>query len=268
MRNIAFRAAYWITSVFFALTALPLLLLANRRSLARWIKAYTKSMVFLMRTIIGIRLEVRGRDRLPEGASVFAAKHQSWGDGFCLYSQIDDLAFVTGDHLLRFPLLGGILRKLGAIVVNSCGGAVARARLVDDELIAARRDGRSILIYPEGHLAPVGEKYRYKRGVYHMYAAYERPCVPVATNLGLYWPQARWDLKPGVAVVEFLEPIAPGLDKESFMAVLEERIETASLALLGDARPAHAHPDMAPLPDPGGNAAQATQPLAQDAASA
>ena len=65
-----------------------------------------------------------------------------------------------------------------------------------------------------------------------MYTAYEKPVVPVATNLGLFWPGQSWNLRPGEAVIEFLDPIEPGLDKSAFMALLEERIETASLALL------------------------------------
>ena len=65
-----------------------------------------------------------------------------------------------------------------------------------------------------------------------MYEAYACPVVPVATNLGLRWPTDAWDLNPGPAVVEFLKPIEPGMEKDSFMALLQDRIETASLALL------------------------------------
>ncbi len=250
MRNLAFRAAYHLTSVFFAVTALPLLAAPTRAPLARWIRKYSRSVLFLMRTIAGVRLIVKGREHVPEGPCIIAAKHQSWGDGFCAFSEIDDLAFVAGDHLERIPLLGGILKKLGAIVVDNCGGATARARLVDRELKQAHDEGRRILIYPEGHLAPVGEKYRYRRGVYHMYAAYQRPVVPVATNLGRFWPQARWDLKPGEAVIEFLKPIAPGAAKDEFMSELEERIETRSLELLGDSRAGTVRWDRPALPDP------------------
>ncbi len=254
MRILLFRTAYYLTSVFFAITALPLLAAPTRQPLARWIRRYTKTMVYWMRTIAGIKLTVRGRENLPEGPSIIAAKHQSWGDGFCIFSQIDDLAFVTGDHLDRIPLIGGILRKLGAIIVDNCGGAVARARLVDKELKLARDAGRRILIFPEGHLAPIGEKYRYKRGVYHMYTAYDRPTVPVATNLGVFWPQARWDLKPGEAIIEFLEPIEPGLEKEAFMARLEEAVETRSLELLAETGHTVAPWDQPALPDPRGRA--------------
>ncbi len=247
MRSILFQAAYWATSIFFGLTAAPLLLVPSRKPMMAWIDLYTRAMKFWMRTIAGLTVRIVGRERLPEGPGVIAAKHQSWGDGIVMFSQVKDLAFVTGDHLEKFPLLGGILRKMGAIVVDNCGGAYARARLVDDELKKAQGDGRRVLIYPEGHLSPVGERYRYRRGVYHMYAAYGCPATPVATNLGLYWPQQSWRLTPGEAVVEFLDPIPPGLDKDEFMARLEAAIERRSFELLGRAAPATLSP---PLPDP------------------
>jgi 1-acyl-sn-glycerol-3-phosphate acyltransferase len=62
--------------------------------------------------------------------------------------------------------------------------------------------------------------------------AYQCPVVPVATNLGLFWPRTSWNLTAGTATIQFLEPIQPGLDKDAFMALLQDRIETASLALL------------------------------------
>ncbi|MBT8472163.1 MAG: 1-acyl-sn-glycerol-3-phosphate acyltransferase [Marinicaulis sp.] len=237
IRNILFQTAYWMTSIIFALGALPFIALPTRKPLMLWILAYTRTMCFWMRVLAGIKIEVRGRERLPEGPCIIAAKHQSWGDGFVMFSQFFDLAFVTGDHLEKIPLLGGILQKMGAIVVDNCGGAVARARLVDTDLRKAQSENRKILIYPEGHLSPVGQRHRYRKGVYHMYKGYDCPAVPVATNLGLRWPQQSWQLRPGVAVLEFLDPIPPGLGKDEFMNRLEEAIETRSIELLGDERP-------------------------------
>lgn len=245
-----FRALYYMTSALFAIVAAPLLALPSRAPMMAWIRLYTRIMRFWLRAVAGIRVTVRGREHIPAGPCIIAAKHQSWGDGIVMFAEFDDLAFVTGDHLEKLPLVGGILRKMGAIIVDNCGGAYARARLVDDELKRAASENRRILIYPEGHLSPVGEKHRYRRGVYHMYAAYRCAAVPVATNLGMRWPQQSWRLSPGEAIVEFLPPIAPGLDKEPFMARLEEAIETRSLELLGDQRPAGADWTSPPLPDP------------------
>lgn len=232
MKKFTFQIAYWVTSIITGIIALPLLIWPSRKPLMKWIKIYSSIMIFWMEKIHGIKLEVRGRDHVPDGACIIASKHQSWGDGFCMFSQFDDLAFVTGDHLEKLPLVGTILRKMEAIVVAQCGGAESRAKLMDTEMEKAREQKRRILIYPEGRLVKVGYHGPYKKGVFHMYEAYGCPVVPVATNLGLCWPSDAWDLSPGNAVVEFLKPIPPGLDKDSFMALLQDRIETASLALL------------------------------------
>lgn len=170
-------------------------------------------MVQAMAIFAGIRLRVLGKDRLPQGAFIIASKHQSWGDGFATYDQFDDLAFVTGDHLEKFPLLGGVLKKLGAIVVNSCGGHEARKALAT-RAAEAKAENRKILIYPEGHLAPVGQKYRYRSGVWHMYRDFDMPVVPLATNLGLFWPEEKYEKHPGTATLDFLEPIPTGLPKD------------------------------------------------------
>jgi 1-acyl-sn-glycerol-3-phosphate acyltransferase len=236
VKSLLFRSAYWATSIATAILALPLLLWPSRKPLMRWIRGYSRVMVHLMRLFGGVELEVRGRHYLPQGACIIAAKHQSWGDGFCMFAQFDDLAFISGDHLDKLPLIGRILRKMGAVMVASCGGVESRAKLSDASIGRAGEEGRPILIYPEGRLVPVGMMAPYKKGVFHMAESLNCSVIPVATNLGLYWPRDEWALKSGLAVIEFLEPIEPlsvsGLSKDAFMAELEQRIEAASLALL------------------------------------
>jgi 1-acyl-sn-glycerol-3-phosphate acyltransferase len=232
MRSFIFRLAYWLTSAFFVLTSIPLLLLPTRKPLMWWILQYTRAMCFWMEKIGRIELQVIGKEKLPDGPCIIAAKHQSWGDGFLMFSQFYDLAFVTGDHLEKFPLVGGILKKMDSIVVNNCGGPMERERLLAEAMDKARAENRRILIYPEGHLSAIGEKHRYRKGVYHMYKEYGCPVVPVATNLGLRWPQQSKVIYPGPAAIEFLDPIPPGLEKGEFMRKLENEIETRSLQML------------------------------------
>ncbi|HEY3813110.1 MAG TPA: lysophospholipid acyltransferase family protein [Caulobacteraceae bacterium] len=234
MRSFAFALAYWTLSILYALMA-AFAALAPGRGSTRWIIGrYVRRMVQSMRLFAGIKLEVRGRDRLPDGAFIIGAKHQSWGDGYCVYSQFDDLAFVTGDHLERFPLLGTVLRKLGAIVVDNCGGPEARRALVASAA-QAKADGRRILIYPEGNLAKIGERFRYRAGIWHMYRDFDMPVVPQATNLGLFWPQEAYRKNPGTAVIEFLDPIPTGLGKDEFLKRLETVVETKTAELVGEA---------------------------------
>ncbi len=234
MRSLLFNLAYWVLSILYTLAAAFAALAPGRKAVQWIIRRYVKRMVQATRVLAGIRIESRGKDRLPEGAFIIAAKHQSWGDGFSVYDQFDDLAFVTGDHLEKFPLLGTVLQKLGAIVVNNCGGHEARKALAQSAAIA-HQQGRKILIYPEGNLAKVGEKFRYRSGVWHMYRDFDMPVVPLATNLGLFWPAQGWRKNPGSATLAFLAPIPPGLGKDEFMARLESAIETATAELVAEA---------------------------------
>jgi 1-acyl-sn-glycerol-3-phosphate acyltransferase len=230
-RNLAFAAAYWLMSGFYAVTAAILSLLPGRAPMAFVIRLYTRRMLWAMRTFAGIRIELKGQERLPQGAFIIAAKHHSWGDGFVMFANVDNLTFVTGDHLEKIPLLSGVLNKLGAIVVDSCGGSEARKDLAE-QAAAAHAEGKRILIYPEGHLARPGERFRYRTGVFHMASDFGLPVVPVATNLGLRWRQTDYEKSPGLATIEFLEPIPVGLPKAEFMARLEEAIETRTNELI------------------------------------
>ena len=235
MRSFAFNVAYWFLSIAYGLTAAFAALAPGRDATAWVIRRYVKRMVQAMRIFAGIKIEVRGRERLPTGAFIIASKHQSWGDGFATYDQFDDLAFVTGDHLEKFPLLGTVLRKLGAIVVNNCGGREARDSLKQSGA-TAHAEGRRILIYPEGNLARVGEKFRYRSGVWHMYRDFDMPVVPLASNLGLFWPQEAYAKHPGTATLEFLDPIPTGLGKDAFLACLEAVVEDRTAELIAEAR--------------------------------
>ncbi|HEV2083258.1 MAG TPA: 1-acyl-sn-glycerol-3-phosphate acyltransferase [Brevundimonas sp.] len=249
MRSLAFAVAYWSLSIAYVLMAVIAALLPGRGPTGWIIRRYVRRMKWAMRRLAGIRVEVRGKDRLPAGAYIIAAKHQSWGDGFSIYGEIEDLAFVTGDHLEKFPLMATVLRKLGAIVVNNCGGREARDSL-KQRGAHAHREGRKILIYPEGNLARVGEKFRYRSGVWHMYRDFDMPVVPVATNLGLFWPQEAFEKRPGTATIEFLDPIPTGLPKDEFMARLEAAVEARTAELIAEATGSPVTPALqVPTPD-------------------
>jgi 1-acyl-sn-glycerol-3-phosphate acyltransferase len=231
MRSWLFAAYYWLLSIFYTVLAVVASLLPGRAAMSGVIRFYTRRMLWAMRAIAGIEIDLRGQERLPQGAFIVAAKHHSWGDGFVMFANVDNLTFVTGDHLEKIPLLRGVLRKLGAIVVDSCGGPESR-RALKEAAAAAHSEGKRILIYPEGHLARPGERFKYRSGVFHMYQDFGLPVVPVATNLGLRWRQQDFQKSPGVATVEFLDPIPVGLGKAEFMARLEHVIETRTNELI------------------------------------
>ena len=52
-------------------------------------------------------------------------------------------------------------------------------------------------------------------------------CLPVAVNTGLFWRRHGFLRRPGVAVIEYLPVVAPGLDRAAFSRRLQSTIETA-----------------------------------------
>ena len=237
MRSFLFAVAYWSLSVFYALAVLLTAWIPGRGLATFIIRSYTRAMRHALWLLGGVKTKALGKENLPkDGAYIIAAKHQSWGDGFLSYSEVPNLVFVTGDHLEKIPLLSGILKKLGAIVIDTCGGGEKKASSLIEGMKRAKAEGRRVLIYPEGHLSPIDHKLRYKAGVWHMYKEMDVPVVPVATNLGLFWAQQEHKKTPGTGVIAFLAPIAPGMDKAAFLELLETCIETRTAELVAEAR--------------------------------
>lgn len=234
LRSLAFWLAYWTLSVLYVLLAVVTMALPGRKATIWVVGRYVRSMVWALRWLAGIRLEVRGRENIPSAPFIIASKHHSWNDGFCMMSQFDDLAIVVGDHMATYPLIPQVFDKIGAIMVSNGGGQEARKTLAE-RAAKANADGRCILIYPEGFLVRPGQRRRYRSGVWHMAGNLGMPVVPVATNLGVFAPETDFLKRPGTAVIEFLPPMQPGSDKAAFMANLEAVVETRSNELIAEA---------------------------------
>ena len=92
---------------------------------------------------------------------------------------------------------------------------------------AARRRAGQLVIYPQGTRVTPGARPPFKVGAGVLYERLGTACVPAATNAGVFWGRRSWYRRPGSAVVEFLEPIAPGLPIPEFMARIEAAVEAA-----------------------------------------
>lgn len=92
-----------------------------------------------------------------------------------------------------------------------------------------------LIIYPQGTRVAPGVQRGYKVGTAVLYQQLQQDCVPVAANVGVFWPRKAILRKPGLAVVEFLPRIPAGRGQEVFMAELEDVIESTSNRLMGDA---------------------------------
>jgi 1-acyl-sn-glycerol-3-phosphate acyltransferase len=229
-RSLLFVALFYAWSTVIALGMVPLFL-APRRWVMNGLAVYGHGISILLGLVCGIRVEMRGREHMPTGPAVLASKHLCMFDIFGQFQWLPFSSFVMKKELVRIPFFGWYALKAGMIVVDREGHSTSLKKLVRDAT-QRLKEGRQVVIFPEGTRGTAGEKGDYKPGIAALYRELEQPVYPVATNSGVHWPAHGFLRKPGTIVFEYLEPIPPGLKRAEFMRTLEERIEAASNRLL------------------------------------
>jgi 1-acyl-sn-glycerol-3-phosphate acyltransferase len=233
-RSLLFNIAFYINIVVWMIVLLPTFLLP-RRMFMRSVQAWAKSSLWLMRVLAGTAVEYRGLERIPAGGFIVASKHQSLWETFALLPVFDDPTFILKRELRWIPMFGWYTRKADCIPVDRKAGSQALLAMTAKAREEVR-DGRQILIFPEGTRRPAGAPPAYKYGVSHLYKSLGVPCLPLALNSGLYWPRRKFIRRPGKIVLEILEPIPAGLERAVMFRLLQERIESASDRLYDEGR--------------------------------
>ena len=229
-RSALFALGLSLSILAAGIACLPLLA-APRRAVYALATVWARVVLWLLRTTAGVRHRVVGTVLPdPDARYIYALKHQSAWETIAFLAIAPAFAAVLKEELKRIPIYGWFLDRAGMVPIRRA----ARGAALKHMLRAARvlvDAGRHLMIMPEGTRMPPGRTGRYHPGVYALYKYLDMPVVPVAHNAGLFWPRRGFLKRPGTVTIEFLEPIAPGLGKDSFMATLEERIETAAQRL-------------------------------------
>jgi 1-acyl-sn-glycerol-3-phosphate acyltransferase len=226
LRSALFLLWFGVVTTILSLVFVPVLVVP--RGVTVWLaRLWAHATFFGLKIFTGIDWEIRGVP--PKGAVLVASKHMSMWDTLALYLALDQPAIVLKRELLRIPFYGWFVWKATAIAIDR--GAGSRAlRKMSEAARAVLAQGRPILIFPEGTRKKPGAVPDYKPGVAGLYGQLDVACVPVALNSGVYW--TGFLKRPGTIVLEFLEPIGPGMKRDAFMTLLEHRIEAATTALL------------------------------------
>jgi 1-acyl-sn-glycerol-3-phosphate acyltransferase len=195
-------------------------------------KSFCRWVIFTLRLLCGLKSEVRGIP--PTGEAVIAAKHQSFLDIILIFNAVPAGKFIMKRELMFAPFLGQYALRIGCVPVNRGKRGAAIQKMKADVAKGTAEPGQ-LIIYPQGTRVAPGASKPYKVGTGLLYEQLAQPCYPVATNVGVFWPKRGILRKPGLAVVEFLDPIPPGLKVQDFMARLETDVETQSNHLMAEA---------------------------------
>ena len=233
IRSVVFNLLFYLTLILLMIFGLPTIL-GGRRAVFALASVWRAASVWLLNAICDLKIEYRGIENIPRGGVIIAAKHQSFLETFALLKYAPDFAIVLKRQLTYIPLFGLYLLVSKQISIDRTRGRQALQQIAATaKLVLA--EGRQIFIYPEGTRRPPGAPPKYRPGVTLLYAETGAPCLPVAVNTGIFWRRRGFIRRPGVAVIEYLPAIAPGLNREAFAFRLQEAIEAACARLNSEA---------------------------------
>ncbi len=234
LRSLIFLIVIYAMMVVMAIAFMPWALFSRKGALTA-VHSWCAFALWSARWMVGMKTEVRGTP--PEGEVLVVGKHQSFLDIIMIYHAVPRGRFIMKKELLWTPIVGQYGLKIGCIPVDRGKKGQAIRKMVAD-VAAGRDDPGQLIIFPQGTRVPPREERPYKIGSGVLYSEFAQRAVPVAVNVGLFWPGHGIMRKPGTAVIEFLEPIEAGLPAKDFMKLLEQRIETASDTLMDEAEQA------------------------------
>jgi 1-acyl-sn-glycerol-3-phosphate acyltransferase len=204
----------------------------DRRGAFAAVHTYCRWVRWTARWMVGLKTEVRGTP--PTGEVLIASKHQSFLDIIIIVSEVPRPKFIMKKQLKWAPILGWYALRIGCVPVDRGRRAQAIQQMTEGVKAGVQEPGQ-LIIYPQGTRVAPGAHKPYKVGTAILYEQTGQTCVPAATNVGVFWPRTGIFRKPGLAVVEFLDPIGPGMTSTAFMQELEAKIETASNRLMTEA---------------------------------
>jgi 1-acyl-sn-glycerol-3-phosphate acyltransferase len=220
LRSMVFNGLFFGGSLALTLVATVVRLVSPERVLDVAM-LWARYLVAMARVVCGIRLDVRGLEHIPPGAALIASRHQSAFDTFVWLTLLPRCCYVFKQELRRIPLFGPLINAAGMIEVNREGGGAAIRSLLG-EADRAVREGRQIVIFPEGTRSEPGSPIVLQSGIAAMASRTGLPVIPVSTDSGWCWGRRAFRKRPGTIRIVVGQPIPAQTDRKALMRALEE----------------------------------------------
>lgn len=230
VRGLIFIGAMYLLLLFMGIACLIPSLISRDWAII-FIQSYCKATLWMLRVIVGTRVEYRGQ--VPQGPCIVASKHQSFLDIIALTRVLPRPAFVMKKSIRYTPVLGAYAERLGSIPIDRSDGKEALKTLLKGAMEQAH--GRQIIIYPQGTRVKPGVDMPYRHGVVRLYEASGVPLSLVSVNTGWFWPRTGVRRSPGTVVIDFLGEIPAGRETAGLLDEVAERIEAGADRLAEEA---------------------------------
>jgi 1-acyl-sn-glycerol-3-phosphate acyltransferase len=225
LRSIVFFLAQATYTMVYALLS-PFIFLFNQHTRHKLLSGFAPGILWLLRIICGIRMEVRGIENIPSHSCVVLSKHQSAWETLALQLVLPAHCWVAKRELLWIPFFGWLLALSSPIALDRSKGKESMRQLLQKGKEKLEQ-GFSVVLFPEGTRIPFGERSKYKIGGAMLAAHCEVQVLPVAHNAGKFWGRNAFIKIPGTVVMSIGKPIDTiGLKADEINRLTEEWIES------------------------------------------
>ena len=224
IRSLIFNIFLYLGIVLVLILAIPTLFLPARFALycGKFLAYY---VILILKIFLNTKVIFHGLENLKKVDKFFVASaHQSMFETFAFQAPLDYPIFILKKELLSIPLFGWYLQKIGSIEITRETTTKENLNFFDKIKQTIYRNNRPLLIFPQGTRVKFKEVVPFRKGVGRIYDSLGLHCIPVALNSGKIWPKNSFLKYPGDIHITFLEPIKPGIEKNTFVKILEEKI--------------------------------------------
>ena len=224
IRSLLFNFFFFGGVLVICMVAIPALLLPSKitslfgKFLGYW-------AVINLKLFLNCTIKVKGSENLVKNDKYFVASaHQSMFETFFLQTIIRSPFFILKKELIKVPLFGLFLKKMGSIAIVRSTTTKDNLGFLEKVAKKVNQNNRTLIIFPQGTRTPVDEKPTFKKGVGKIYETLNIKCLPIAIKSGNVWPKRGFTKNIGNITVSILEPIEPGIEREIFIKTLEKKI--------------------------------------------
>ena len=178
-----------------------------------------------LKIFLSSKIIIKGGGNLIKDKKFFiASSHQSMFETFFLQTIFNSPVFILKKELLFIPIFGWYLKKIGSISIKRNKIAKENLDFFDDINKVIFNTNRPVIIFPQATRVLPHEKPPFKKGSARIYDELKIYCLPIAINSGNVWPKNGFKKSNKNIIISILDPIKPGLSKEEFIQVLENKI--------------------------------------------
>ena len=224
IRNIIFLLVFYFGLIFQLILFIPSLILPQHivtqcgKFLGYWAS-------FCLKYIMSTKIKVKGTENIINNQKYFVvSSHQSIFETFFLQTIFENPVFILKKELIKIPLFGWYLKKLGCISIDRNKISKENLNFSDEVSKVVKNTNKTLIIFPQGTRKNFDDRSTFKKGFARIYNDLEIACLPVAVNSGKVWPKSGRLVSNQQITISILNILPPGKDQNKFAADVEQII--------------------------------------------